>query len=34
MVASVVESWGSFLCGVRHFICVVDVWGGSVIVRT
>lgn len=34
VVASVVESSGGFLCVIRHFICVVDVWGGIVMVRT
>lgn len=33
MVARVVEISGGFLCGSRHFICVVDVWGGIVMVK-
>lgn len=33
MVASVVDSRGCVLCGDRHFICVVDTWGGIVMVR-
>lgn len=34
VAASMVESSGGFLCVIRHFICVVDVWGGIVMVRT
>lgn len=34
IVASVVESSGGFLCDDRHFICVVDAWGGIVMVST
>lgn len=33
MVASVIGGIKGFLCSVRHFICIVDVWGARVIVR-
>lgn len=33
MVASMIDNSGGFLCVIRHFICVVEVWGGIVMAR-